>query len=56
MIYDGLKNSTVEKAMDDQFNRISSMMFVRTEYEQENGELIADEDCDDYVLIIWSHS
>ena len=47
MIYDGLKNETVEKAMDEQFSRIDSMMFVRTLYKQESGEVVADEDCDD---------
>lgn len=47
MIYDGLENTTVEKAMDHQFNRIGSMMFVRTQYKQENGEVVEDEDCSD---------
>ncbi len=46
MIYDGLKNETVEKALDDQFDRIENMMFVRTVHIQENGEFEVDDDCD----------
>ncbi|MDH3762504.1 MAG: hypothetical protein OEU50_16095 [Gammaproteobacteria bacterium] len=46
MIYDGLKNKTVEKALDHQFDRIENMMFVRTVYVQENGELEVEDDCD----------
>ncbi len=46
MIYDGLKNETVEKALDLQFDRIENMMFVRTVYVQENGEYEVDDDCD----------
>ncbi len=45
MIYDGLKNETIELAMNEQFNRIENMMFVRTKYVQENGETEADDDC-----------
>ena len=45
MIYDGLKNETIERAMNEQFNRIENMMFVRTKYVQENGEYEADDDC-----------
>ena len=47
MIYDGLKNETVEKAMDEQISRIDNVMFVRTLNKQESGEVVADEDCDD---------
>lgn len=46
MIYDGLKNETVETAMTEQFNRIQNMMFIRTQYVQENGEYEAEDDCD----------
>ena len=46
MIYDGLRNETVEKALENQFDRIENMMFVRTVYVQENGEYSVDDDCD----------
>ena len=46
MIYDGLRNRTVEKALDDQFGRIENMMFIRTVYTLENGEDEVDDDCD----------
>jgi len=46
MIYDGLRNETVEVALDHQFDRIENMMFVRTVYVQENGEYEVDDDCD----------
>ena len=47
MIYDGLKSETVDQAMTEQYDRIESMMFVRTQYEQENGEYeVEDDGCD----------
>ena len=45
-INDGLRNETVEQALDHQFGRIENMMFVRTVYVQENGEQEVDDDCD----------
>jgi hypothetical protein len=47
MIYDGLKNETVELAMNQQYDRIENMMFVRTQIHQEDGEYYVEEDgCD----------
>jgi len=47
MIYDGLKEETVELALTKQFGRIQNMMFVRTQVAQENGEYeTEDDDCD----------
>ncbi len=47
MIYDGMKSDTVDAAMNLQFKRVENMMFVRTQYEQENGEYETENDgCD----------
>ena len=47
MIYDRLEFGTVERALDQQFDRIENMMFVRTVYPQENGDAVFEEDgCD----------
>lgn len=46
MIYDSLKNESVDKALNEQFGRIDHMMFVRTQYLQESGEYEEEEDCD----------
>ena len=44
MIYDGLDNNVVERAMDEQFNRIENMMFVRIRNTQPSGEVSYDDD------------
>jgi hypothetical protein len=47
MIYDGLASKTVDKAMNEQFNRIDNMMFVRIVHEQDDGEYYVEDDgCD----------
>jgi len=47
MIYDGMTSNAVDKAMDEQFNRIENMMFVRIVHEQDNGEYYVEDDgCD----------
>ena len=47
MIYDGLDIKTVNRAMDEQFDRIDNMMFTRVQHVQENGEIeIEDDGCD----------
>ncbi len=37
-IYDGLDGRNIDRAMNDQFARVDSMMFVRTRVENEDGE------------------
>jgi hypothetical protein len=44
MIYDGLDNAVVERAMDEQFDRIEHMMFVRIRNTQPDGEVSYDDD------------
>jgi len=45
-IYDGVLSSDVDRAMDQQFDRMESMMFVRTLYPAEGGAYEAEDDCD----------
>lgn len=47
IIYTRVRNQTINAAMDKQFDRIESMMFVNTLYESDAGdELYAEDDCD----------
>lgn len=45
-IFDGVLSSDVDRAMDEQFDRVESMMFVQTLYPVAAGSYEADDDCD----------
>ena len=47
MIYDGLKDAQIEQVMDTQFDRIESMMFVRTiiTNDETDEETVEDDGC-----------
>lgn len=44
MIYDGLEDDVVERALDTQFGRIENMMFVRIRKTQPDGEILVEDD------------
>ena len=47
MIYDGMQLAEVNRAMDEHYDRIENMMFVRTVIPVESGEVELEEDgCD----------
>lgn len=50
MIYDRLKDTQITQAMDTQFDRIQSMMFVRTIATDSEGEILRDKDTGDVVV------
>jgi hypothetical protein len=50
MIYDGLKDTQITRAMDTQFDRIQSMMFVRTITTDFKGEALRDKETGDVVI------
>lgn len=41
-IYDGLRDSVIEQALDEQFNRIEGMMFVNTVLTDDHGAPLTD--------------
>jgi hypothetical protein len=50
VIYDGLVDTRITQAMDTQFDRIQSMMFVRTIASDAEGEILRDEETDTVVV------
>ena len=44
MIYDGLDIETVNRAMNEQFDRIDNMMFVQIHHPQDDGEQTVEDD------------
>jgi hypothetical protein len=51
MIYDGLKDTQIAEAMDSQFDRIQSMMFIRTIVTDSEGEPLRDKESDTVVVV-----
>ena len=49
-IFDGMKDSDIELAMQAQFDRVASMMFVRTVVTDESGTPLRDGLTGDYVV------
>ncbi len=50
VIYDGLKDSQVEKAMDEEYDRIRSMMFIRTVVTDNEGEPLRDAQTGEFMV------
>jgi len=46
VIYDGLDEALVDRALDTQFERVENMMFVRVRHTDPQGDSWADDDCD----------
>ena len=44
MIYDGLDEEDVERALDEQFERIEYMMFTRTRHIEPDGAVVTEND------------
>ena len=42
-IYEGLRDRDVERALDEEFERVDSMMFIRTRKTDESGKVERDE-------------
>jgi len=49
-IFDGLRDSDVEDAMDTQFERVANMMFVRTIVTDDTGTPLRDQHNGGYIL------
>jgi hypothetical protein len=43
-IYEGLTDRDIQRAMEEEFNRVESMMFIRVKPTDEKGEVLKDEE------------
>jgi len=50
MIYDGMKDTDINRALNEQFQRIESMMFIRTIVTDDTGESLRDRTTGDAVV------
>jgi len=46
VIYDGLDERLVDRALDDHFGRVEHMMFVGVRHTEPDGDEWVDDDCD----------
>ena len=49
-IYDGLRDTVIEKALDEQYDRIEGMMFVNTVVTDDNGVPLTDPETGELVV------
>ena len=49
-IYDGLRDTEVERALDEQYDRVESMMFINTVITDEKGEPLRDKDTGEMLV------
>jgi hypothetical protein len=49
-IYDGLRDIDVERAMEEEYERVENMMFIREKKTDEKGETLTDPDTGEPVV------
>jgi hypothetical protein len=49
-IYEGLRETDVARAMEEEFDRVESMMFIRIKKTDETGETLKDPDTGDALV------